>query len=93
MRHRNISLEVPDDVEDDPLSALEMLIGKEKVERYEMAMKRLQSVDRELIVARFEMGLAFDDVAVATGRPTAAAARMAVTRAMSKLAAVLNPGH
>lgn len=93
VRHRNFSLEVPDDVEDEQLSALEILIGKEKVERYETAMKLLQSVDRELIVARFEMGLAFDDVAVATGRPTAAAARMAVTRAMSKLAAVLNPGR
>lgn len=92
VRHRNISLEIPDEIEDEQLSALETLIAKEQVERYEMAMKRLQSVDRELIVARFEMGLAFDDVAVATGRPTAAAARMAVTRAMSKLAAELNPG-
>ena len=92
-RHRNITLEIPDDVEDEQLSALETLIAKERVERYETAMKRLQSVDRELIVARFEMGLAFDDVAVATGRPTAAAARMAVTRAMSKLAAELNLGR
>jgi RNA polymerase sigma-70 factor (ECF subfamily) len=74
VRHRHISLEFPDEVEDEQLSALETLIAKERVERYEMAMKRLQSVDRELIVARFEMGLAFDDVAVATGRPTAAAA-------------------
>jgi hypothetical protein len=32
-------------------------------------------------------------VAVATGRPTAAAARMAVTRAMGRLAAELNPGR
>jgi RNA polymerase sigma-70 factor (ECF subfamily) len=93
VRHRNISVEVPEEVEDEQLSALEHLIAKEKVERYELAMKRLQSVDRELIVARFEMGLGFDDVAVATGRPTAAAARMAVTRAMSKLAAELNPGR
>jgi RNA polymerase sigma-70 factor (ECF subfamily) len=93
VRHRHISLEFPDEVEDEQLSALETLIAKEKVERYEMAMKRLQSVDRELIVARFEMGLAFDDVAVATGRPTAAAARMAVTRAMGRLAAELNPGR
>ena len=52
-------------------------------------MKRLQPTDRELIVARFEMGLAFEDVAVATGKPTAAAARMAVTRAMNKLAGEL----
>jgi RNA polymerase sigma-70 factor (ECF subfamily) len=93
VRHRHISLEFPDEVEDEQLSALETLIAKERVERYEMAMKRLQSVDRELIVARFEMGLAFDDVAVATGRPTAAAARMAVTRAMGRLAAELNPGR
>jgi len=61
--------------------------------RYRAALGRMTPVDRELIVARFEMGLAFDDVAVATGRPTAAAARMAVTRAMSKLAAELNLGR
>lgn len=90
VRHRTISLEDPDEVEDEQLGALETLIAKENVERYEKAMKRLQSVDRELIVARFEMGLPFDDVAVATGKPTAAAARMAVTRAMGKLAAELN---
>jgi RNA polymerase sigma-70 factor (ECF subfamily) len=53
-------------------------------------MKRLPPAERELIVARFEMGLAFEDVAVATGNPTADAARMAVMRALHKLAAELN---
>ena len=75
-----------EEVEDEQVSALEALIAKESVEHYESAMKRLQPIDRELIVARFEMGLAFSDVAVATGKPTAAAARMAVSRAMKKLA-------
>ena len=85
-RHRSFSALVPEEVEDEQVSALEALIAKESVEHYESAMKRLQPIDRELIVARFEMGLAFSDVAVATGKPTAAAARMAVSRAMKKLA-------
>ena len=88
-RHRAITVTVPDEVADEQLSALEALIVMESVEHYETAMKRLQSTDRELIVARFEMGLGFEDVAVATGKPTAAAARMAVMRAMNKLAAEL----
>jgi RNA polymerase sigma factor (sigma-70 family) len=88
-RHRSLTVTVPDEVADEQLSTLEALIAKESVEHYEQALKRLQPTDRELIVARFEMGLAFEDVAVATGKPTAAAARMAVTRAMNKLAAEL----
>jgi RNA polymerase sigma-70 factor (ECF subfamily) len=90
-RHRTFSTIVPEDVKDEQVSALEALIAKESVEHYESAMKRLPPLDRELIVARFEMGLAFDDVAVATGKPTAAAARIAVIRAMNKLAEELNP--
>jgi RNA polymerase sigma-70 factor (ECF subfamily) len=88
-RHRHVSVTLPDEVADEQLSTLEALIARESVEHYEKALKRLQPTDRELIVARFEMGLAFEDVAVATGKPTAAAARMAVTRAMNKLAAEL----
>jgi RNA polymerase sigma-70 factor (ECF subfamily) len=88
-KHRNVSLELPEEIEDEQIGALDALIAQEKVERYEMALKRIPAIDRELIIARFEMGLGFDDVALATGKPTADAARMAVSRAMSKLVAEL----
>jgi RNA polymerase sigma-70 factor (ECF subfamily) len=86
VRRRSVPMELTEAYEDEQPSALEVLIAKEKVELYEAAMKRLTSIDRELIVARFEMGHDFESIAVATGKPTAAAARMALTRAISKLA-------
>ena len=89
-RHRSFSPLVPEDVEDEQVSALEALIARETVERYESAVKRLSPIDRELIFARFEMGLAFNEVAVATGKPTADAARVALLRALNKLAAELS---
>jgi RNA polymerase sigma-70 factor, ECF subfamily len=88
-RHRSLNVALPDEVPDKQLSTLEALIARERVDHYEIALKRLRPADRELIVARFEMGLAFEEVAVATGKPTAAAARLAVVRAMNKLAVEL----
>lgn len=86
VRRRSVPVELTDTFEDEQPSALEVLIARENVELYEAAMKRLASTDRELIVARFEMGHDFEAIAVATGKPTAAAARMAVARAIGKLA-------
>ena len=92
VRRRSVPIELTEAFEDEEQpSALELLIAKEHVELYEAAMKRLTSTDRELIVARFEMGHDFGSIAVATGKPTAAAARMAVTRAIGKLADELKP--
>jgi len=91
VRRRSVPVELTDIFEDEQPSALERLIARENVELYEAAMKRLTSADRELIVARFEMGHDFEAIAVATGRPTAAAARMAVTRAIGRLAEELRP--
>jgi len=67
-------------------SPLEAAIGAEAVERYDAAVARLSEDDRELVVARLELDLGFADVAEATGRPSANAARMAVSRALIRLA-------
>jgi RNA polymerase sigma-70 factor (ECF subfamily) len=66
-------------------SPLEVAIGAEGIERYEAALERLDQDDRELIVARLELGLTYQELASATGRPSADAARMAVTRAVARL--------
>ena len=42
--------------------------------------------EREAIVGRVELGLSYVELAQAQNRPTAAAARMAVARALLKLA-------
>jgi RNA polymerase sigma-70 factor (ECF subfamily) len=67
-------------------SPLEEAIGQEALERYEAALARLRPDDREAIVVRIEMGLPYADVAEALGKPTIAAAHMAVSRALVRLA-------
>jgi RNA polymerase sigma factor (sigma-70 family) len=67
-------------------SPLEEAMGTEFLERYESALQRLRPEDREAIVARIEMGLSLAEVAHALGRPSAAAAHMAVSRALARLA-------
>lgn len=67
-------------------SPLEVAIGVESVERYEAALNRLTDAEREVIIARVELGLTYTEIAAATGRPKANAARMAVARALVRLA-------
>jgi RNA polymerase sigma factor (sigma-70 family) len=68
------------------LSPLEELIGKQAVEAYDAAMTALEPEEREAIIGRIELGLSYAELATAMGRPSADAARMAVARAMLKLA-------
>jgi DNA-directed RNA polymerase specialized sigma24 family protein len=62
------------------------------VERYEAALARLSDVDRELIVASVELGYTPAQVAEATGRASAEAARKAARRALLKLAEEMGRG-
>jgi RNA polymerase sigma-70 factor (ECF subfamily) len=68
------------------VSPLQAAIGNDAVERYDEALSRLTPDDRELIVARMELGLTYAELAEATGKPSADAARMAVSRALVRLA-------
>ncbi len=67
-------------------SPLEHVIGREAVDRYEAALARLRPEEREAIVVRVEMDGTYEQVAQALGKPSADAARMAVTRALLRLA-------
>jgi RNA polymerase sigma factor (sigma-70 family) len=67
-------------------SPLEAAIGQQTVERYERALARLKEEDREAIVTRVEFGLSFAEVAEVLGKPSPDAARMAVVRALMRLA-------
>ena len=68
------------------MSPLEELIGKQTVEAYDEAMAALQPEEREAIIGRVELGLSYAELAAAMDRPSADAARMAVARALLKLA-------
>jgi len=67
-------------------SPLEIAIGGEALERYEAALARLRPEEREAIIARVEMDGSYQDIAQALGKPSADAARMAVSRALLRLA-------
>jgi RNA polymerase sigma-70 factor (ECF subfamily) len=67
-------------------SPLEEAIGSETLERYEQALSRLSEADREAVIAAVELNYSPEELAGALGRPTANAARVAVIRALKRLA-------
>jgi len=72
--------------EDTGHSPLEEAIGREAIERYESALSRLRSEDRELVIARIELGYTNPEIAELLDKPTPNAARMATERALVRLA-------
>ena len=70
-------------------SPLEHAIRQEQLDRYDAAMARLGEPERDLIVARVELGLTYEEMAEALGKPSWNAARMATARALLRLAAEL----
>jgi len=77
---------------DDGQSPLEAAIGRQGVERYETALASLKGEDRELVIARVELGLSYPEIAGSTGRASANAARMAVVRALVRLTEAFEDG-
>jgi RNA polymerase sigma-70 factor (ECF subfamily) len=80
------------DLRDPGLSPAEVAIGRERLERFETALASLSSADRDAVVARLELGLPYVDVAELLGKPSADAARMAVKRAIARLAHAMAEG-
>ena len=71
---------------DDAASPLDEAIGREAVDRYEVALQRLKPEERQAIILRVELQLPYAQVAEEMKKPTADAARMAVARALVRLA-------
>lgn len=95
MRHRKrvpAPVELDDNASDNGASPLELAIGEEAVQRYEAALARLRPEEREAIVARVEMESSYQEMAGALGKPSADAARMAVSRALLRLAEEMKRG-
>ena len=75
---------------DGQASPLEQAIGREALESYEAALKRLRPADREAIVARIELQYSYQQLALALGKPSVEAARMSVARALVRLASEMS---
>jgi RNA polymerase sigma factor (sigma-70 family) len=77
----------------DHTSPLEAAIRQEQRDRYDAALSRLSEHERDLIVARIEIGLTYEEMAEALGKPSWNAARMATARALLRLAEELKRGQ
>jgi len=77
---------LPDQLADPGVSPLEQSIGSQNLERYERALERLAAGDREAVIARLELHYSYEELAIVLDKPTADAARLAVTRAVKRLA-------
>jgi RNA polymerase sigma factor (sigma-70 family) len=82
--------ELQDNEPDPGPSPLEQAIGREGFERYEAALQQLRPSDREAIIARIELQQSYEEVAIALGKPSADAARVAVTRAIARLVGLMS---
>lgn len=78
------------EVHDPGPSPVELALGRERLERYERALEKLEPADREAVVSRIELGLSYAEIARELGKPSADAARMAVKRAIVRLARMLH---
>lgn len=85
-KHRPFVNPLDSDRPDPEPSPLQQAIGQETLDRYEEALPRLRPDDQAAIVLRIEQGYSYDEIAKELGKPTAAAASMAVRRALIRLA-------
>ncbi|MGH9374402.1 MAG: RNA polymerase sigma factor [Vicinamibacterales bacterium] len=93
LRHAHRSppgVELDEDLRSALPSPYELAVESEDREIFEAALDELRDEDRELIIARVDWGLDYEDIAVALGKPTGNAARVGVRRAVLKLADIMN---
>ncbi len=88
-RHRPKATELPANLKAQGPSPLEEAIGREALERYETALQSLRPEHYEAVVMRIEFGCSYAEIAAATGSPSENAARMAVSRAVARLAELM----
>ena len=89
---RPLRAEFKESIASDARSPLEEAIGREALERYEAALLDLPEAQRGLVMMRLEMGLSYREIAESTGSPSENAARMAVARAVMRLAERMDEG-
>jgi RNA polymerase sigma factor (sigma-70 family) len=73
----------------DAPSPLERALGQHRLARYEAALERLSSEEREAVVARLEFGFTHRELADALGKSTPDAARKVCHRALARLLALM----
>ena len=85
-RRKPVHAEVDEALPDRASSPLEDTVGVEALDRYERGLARLRVSDRELVIARVEMDCSYREIALFLDKPSVDAARVAVGRALVRLA-------
>jgi len=87
---------VPEPIEDVDLEGGEspylLALEEEQLQRYSAALAAIDPPDRELIVARLHLGFSYEQIAIMSDRPSPDSARMAIKRALLRLAELLARG-
>lgn len=73
-------------------SPLDAALQHDVAARYHRALERLAPADREVVVARLDLEYSYEQIAFMLGRPSPDAARMAVNRALVRLAHEMTRG-
>jgi RNA polymerase sigma-70 factor (ECF subfamily) len=79
----------PMDIEPTPL---DRALDEEQARLYKQALATLTDAERLLVVGRLELGYTYEQLALISGRATPEAARLAVRRAVVKLAETMDRG-
>jgi RNA polymerase sigma-70 factor (ECF subfamily) len=74
-------------------SPFDIVVNVEDRERYEAAVKRLRPIDQRAVVARCEWDMSYGEVAQLLGKNTENAARVAIHRALVRLAKEMANGR
>jgi RNA polymerase sigma factor (sigma-70 family) len=77
---------IPESLESADPSPLDLAIGADRVARFEGALATLTEEEQQLLHLRIELDYDYEAIATITGRASRDAARMAVTRALKRLA-------
>lgn len=89
---RGANLTLDSALHDAGTSPLDAAIGQQMLEQYDAALQRLKPEEREAIVSRVEFDLSYAELAEVLKKPSPDAARMAVVRALVRLAEEMNRG-
>lgn len=81
--------ELDDCVSDGERSPLDRAITAQTFDRFEAALTHLEPLDQKALRARLELGCSYAEIAAMTGRPSADAARIAVARAVKRVAEIM----
>lgn len=85
-QRRPLMTELVDHADDSVMSPLDRILSQHEIARYETALARLKPDDRAAILCRVEHQSSYEQMAIDLGKPSANAARVAVRRALMRLA-------